>query len=228
MTNSAMQRIHSILDLWRNCALLALLLAGDCWTSSPRQGFWITGVTPGPGGIAQPSSNEPVTPPAHGIEIRRQAVGPFVVIEESVPWSQPRMYHAPNPRNWIQLSFDTSDQRVNVTLTDDGGRLSATAQAPECTVVVNYLQYAPRGAYALRGDEMRLHAAMDTSLAVLGRLCGGSREAVDQYRRRFEQSSTDFSAAIRAMKGRVATVFGPRVERCLPPEPSAFVDHHWC
>jgi hypothetical protein len=217
-----MERIRP--EFWRHCALLALLVAGDCWTFPPRQDFWITAITPGPGGTAHPSSTEPVTPPKHGIEIRRQAVGPFVVIEESVPmrWTWPRMLHVRNPENWIQLSFDTSDRRVNVTLTDDGGRLSVTAQSPDCTVGVDYLQYAPRG------DERRLYAAMDTSLAVLVRLCGKRTTAADEYRRRFEQSRPGFPAALRVMKARVATVFGPRTARCLPPEPSDFGDMHPC
>ena len=214
-----MERIR---DVWRGCILLALLIAGDCWTSSPRQEFWITAVTPGPGGTAQPLTAEPVTPPRNGIEIRRQAVGPFVVIEESAPMGRRPIMHMRNPENWMQLSFDTSDRRVNVTLTDDGGRLSATAQSADCTVVVNYLQYAPRG------DERHLYAAMDTSLAVLVRLCGKRTTAADEYRRRFEQSRPGFPAALRLMKARVATVFGPRTARCLPPEPSDFGDMHPC
>lgn len=194
--------------------LLSTATFGTAWGQRTR----VVSVT-SPAEQIDLNSTEPLTPLSpfqQGTEVRRQRVGSFTVLEETyrLPAGQPRPIHGRSESTTIHLSFDTPDRRVNLALTDDGSKLSASAQSPGCSVNVNYLQYA-------RSDEeWRLFEAMLNSLDILAERCEKGLEAVGEYRRLLDTVKPGFPAAVRVMKDKVSKAFGGRMERCEAPEPS--------
>jgi hypothetical protein len=179
---------------------------------------WITSITSPPEQIAAMTA-ERVTPLEHGTEVTREPAGAFVLLREEYR-SEHRAAHVADRWTKIHLSFDAPDRRVNVSLTDDGASLSANAHSPGCSVWVNYLPYG------YGGDERHLFDAMRTSLRVLVDRCGSSMADPDQYGRLLEAAEADFPGAMQAMKAGVAAAFGPRTERCNPPDPDAMPGLH--
>ena len=168
--------------------------------------------------LADTASVTPLMTSMKGVEVTRQRVGPFTVLEERYrePGAQPLLMHGRSVLPRIHLSLDTPDRRVSFALTDDGSILSASVQSPGCSVYVNYLQYA-------RSDEeWRLYDAMVTGLEVLAERCEKGLEAAGEYRRLLESVRPGFPAAVRAMKARVYDAFEGRMERCKAPEPGVF------
>lgn len=165
---------------------------------------------------------EEVTPLSDGTRVRREPVGPFTIMREeyTLPDSVPRDLHSPTRWTKVHLSFDTPDRRVNVTLTDNGSGLWATAQSPGCWATASYLQYA------LDEDEEHLFDAMFAALRTLMEPCAAGMEDPAGYLRLLERAEINFPAAVRLMKARAFDAFGARTARCTPPEPMHIPSPH--
>jgi predicted alpha/beta superfamily hydrolase len=160
-----------------------------------------------------PNDTTGVTPLRGGSVVSREQVGPFTLIREEYTNPRPGL-HATRGWKKIHLSYQTPDRRVNVTLTDNGAGLSASASSPGCWVGMKYLQYG------YDGDDSHLFDALRTGLGALLEKCGSSMEDPAAYQRQLQATETDFPGAVRAMRAAVTELFGARTERCNPPEPS--------
>lgn len=165
---------------------------------------------------------EEVTPLDDGTRVRAEPAGPFTVMREeyTLPDGMPQGLRTPTRWTKVHLSFDTPDRRVNVTLTDDGKDLWATAQSPGCTARAFYLQYG------VDEDERYLFAAMFAALRALVEPCAAGMADPAGYLRLLKTAETGFPAAVRMMKARVFEAFGARMERCTPPEQTHMIPHH--
>lgn len=201
---------HPVAISYIGCLLLVLLLSAGCNPAPDPPGVRETS--------ALPIETEPVRRIPHGTEIFRQPIHSFVVVEEE---SEIPAFHAPS--RWVHLTFDAPDRRVNVTLTDDGARLYASATSAPCAASVQPLQYQRTR------DERRLYADMASVLENMVNTCGRRMEDADQYLRLFERVKPEFPEAIRAMKARVEQAFGREMERCRLPKPGREFDpNHPC
>lgn len=171
---------------------------------------WIRSITSRSERIPPPPP-EPVTPLQRGTEVTREPAGAFALLREEYR-AERRGTHSRDRWTKFHLTFDSPDGRVNVTLTDGLGMLSASARSPGCTVLVNYLQYG------YDGDDRHLFGAMLTGLRTLVERCGSSMADPDQYRRQLEAAEADFPDAMRQMRALVTGTFSPHLERCPPPE----------
>lgn len=186
----------------RGCVLLVLLTVAGCDPAPDPNDVLRTTAEPSAGGGA-PVVLEPVTRLSYGPEIFRDTINSFVVIEER---SKVEAAHAPS--RWIHLSFDTPDRHVNVTLTDDGANLSATATTSACSSAVRPLQYEGSE------DESDLYADLEFVL----KSCVGRLEGADPYPRLLKAAKPGFPEAVRIMEQRAVQAFGG-TSRCRLREP---------
>lgn len=175
----------------------------------------------GPDG-GPPADAGPVSPLQPGTEVAaREPAGAFVVLREEYRAEQ-RSVHAPDRWTRIHLSWDAPDGRVNVALRDNGAGLVVHASAAGCDVFVNYLQYG------YDGDERHLLGAMRAALRRLADDCPRAMDDPRRYERLFAAAEADFPAAMQLMRARVVEHFGPRTERCNPPDPNQFMPYDTC
>lgn len=146
-----------------------------------------------------------------GAETARDTVGSFLVLVEKDTTRLPA-FHVPFGWTKIHLSFTTSDNRVNVSLTDNGSALTiATKTSTECSSFSRYHQYGARGGHR------HLHGDMADALRIALEGCPRGMEAAGEYLREFQQAESDFPAALQAMMARVDVIFGGRLARCENP-----------
>jgi predicted alpha/beta superfamily hydrolase len=179
----------------------------------------ITGTGPD-GGV--PADAGPVSPLEPGTDLAaREPAGAFVILREE--YRNPSAgIHMPSRWTRIHLSWDAPDGRVNVALGDDGAGLVVRASALGCHVFVNYLQYG------YDGGERHLFGAMRTALRTLVDGCSRGMDDPGRYERLLTDAEADFDTAMQRMKAHVAERFGPRTERCNPPDPNAFMPPSTC
>ena len=192
----------------RGCALLIVLITAGCGTPAAERSI----TTSSSSQAVVPQATVPVTRLSWGVEVTREPIGPFVVVVEKPPFPQSHM-----PSAWVQLSFDTPDRGVNVSLTDDGSRLFTMAQSSECGSSVHPLQYG-------REDGRDLHADMVTALGILVEACGEKLDGGAGYQDLLRRAEPAFPAAFRLMRVRVVEQFGRGTERCRPREGNAVPD----
>lgn len=143
-----------------------------------------------------------------GLEASREIIGPFVVVVErdTVRFRGP---HVPVGWTRVHLMFTTPDDRVNVSVTDNGRALVVNAQtSTSCYFTAVYHQF--------REDGSHLYAALAEALDEIV-TCPRGMEAARRYQRMFRRAEGHFPAAMRAMMGRANAVYNGRLERCEGP-----------
>ena len=209
----------------RGCALLVLLAAAGCGTprhpgnpAPPASGRVSSVATASPPATPAPADTSRATLLTSGGDLTRETVGSFVIVQERLPRERWQMHMA---TQWLHLSFDMPDQRVNVSITDNGARLMARVRSSECSALVHPLQY-PAGE-----DENVLFADLTSTLQRLVERCRSLDEGAGGYQGHLQRARADFPAAIRVMKARAVEMFGRRLERCtLQDFEAAFGSHH--
>lgn len=201
----------------RGCALLVLLATAGCGTTPPQT--QAAPVAPLP--AAAPADTSRVTLLTSGGDLTREAAGSFVIVQERLPREQWHMHMA---TQWVHLSFDMPDQRVNVSITDNGARLIAAARSSECSSIVHPLQYPGSE------DESVLFADLAGVLDRLVERCRSLGQGTGVYQSHLQRARADFPAAIRMMKARAVEMFGRRLERCTVQdyEAARWALHHPC
>jgi hypothetical protein len=143
----------------------------------------------------------------YGAEIARDTVGSFLVLVEKD--TMPALsHHFPSGWTKIHLSFTTSENRVNVALTDNGASLVIKTELGSCTAFSRFHHYGVR-----RGHS-RLYGDMAAALRRALEACPGARTGAEQYQREFQQAEHDYPAAMQAMLARVDTTFRQGRARC--------------
>ncbi|HLM66503.1 MAG TPA: hypothetical protein VK358_03205 [Longimicrobium sp.] len=154
----------------------------------------------------------PVMPRWGSVEVAREAAGAFMVQVEKDTTSSPAM-HVPSGWTKVHLSFTTPDSGMSVALTDNGAALVVRTQtSTDCSSVSFYHQYRERGGHR------HLYQAMADAVGSILETCPRKTEAWGRYRRQFERTEVDFSAAMQAMMTHVSASF-PRkgLRRCGNP-----------
>lgn len=141
----------------------------------------------------------------------RDTVGSFLILVEKDTTTLVPLDALPR-WTWIHLSFTTSDNRVNISLKDNGSALVIEAQtSTHCFLFSRYYQYGTGRSHT------HLHQEMADVLRHALQGCPRGMEAAEQYLRQFQQARHDFPAAMQAMMAQVDTIFPRSLARCENP-----------
>jgi hypothetical protein len=187
---------------WVNGASVVLVCAG---CTAP-----ITKGVLAPDDVSAPSS--PLTPITAGVELDREAFGPFTVVVEK-DTVRFRGFHVPAGWTHVHLWFATPDETMYVALIDNGAALVIQAQtSAACHISSQYHQY--------RADEggTHLYSALQYTLDEMVRICPRGMEEARRYQRLFRRSETEFGQAIQAMMTKAARMYNGTLVRCENPE----------